>query len=439
MTTTNLTPARFLFTTWEGGGNLPPVLTVVAKLTRLGHAVRVMGDRVNREAAEAVGAEFIPWTRAPNRSDRSRASDLFRDWEATSPQDGVLRMFDGMMFGPALAYAQDVLAELARAPADLVVSSEMLFGVMAACESVGQKLALLTANLSLFPLPGVPPFGPGLPIAQTDAERALHAQIAAGNTDLFDQGRPALNAARQALGLTALYHVFDQVKTADALLLGTSRAFDFPAEHLPDYIRYVGPQLGEPLWAASWTSPWPQTDQRPLVAVAFSTTFQNHAGVLQAVSDALSTLPVRGLVTLAGIDPAEVRASDNVVLVSSAPHDAVMREAAVVITHGGHGTVMRALAHRKPLLIIPHGRDQNDNAVRVSARGAGLVLTPGAGPQEIASAVRRLLDDDSFSQAAVRLGTAVAEEAAHSRVVAELESLAAKTASRSSLLQFAWA
>ena len=43
-------------------------------------------------------------------------------------------------------------------------------------------------------------------------------------------------------------------------------------------------------------------------------------------------------------------------------------DAAAVVTHAGHGTIMRALAHGIPLLCLPMGRDQDDNAARVFAQ-----------------------------------------------------------------------
>jgi UDP:flavonoid glycosyltransferase YjiC (YdhE family) len=159
--------------------------------------------------------------------------------------------------------------------------------------------------------------------------------------------------------------------------------------------------------------------------VGFSTTYQDHAGALQRVVDALSELPVTGVVTLGdGVKLGEVAPAANVRVVTGASHDALMREAALVVTHGGHGTVCRALAHHRPLLVLPHGRDQNDNAVRVTSRGAGLALSPGASVSEIRAAVDRLLTEPAFAQAAARLGAAVAEEAARSPVVAILEDLA---------------
>jgi UDP:flavonoid glycosyltransferase YjiC (YdhE family) len=106
-----------------------------------------------------------------------------------------------------------------------------------------------------------------------------------------------------------------------------------------------------------------------------------------------------------------------------------MREAALVVTHGGHGTVMAALMNRLPMLVIPHGRDQADNAVRVTARGAGLALSRSASTAEIRTALERLLGEASFGAAARRLGDALAAEARAATLVEDLEALSA--ASRS--------
>lgn len=421
-------PVNFLFTTWEGGGNVTPALEVVRKLVAAGHRVRVMSEECNRPESENAGAEFIAWTRAPSRKDRTPESQTFRDWAEETPQDALISVIRDVWCGPALAYAQDTIEELQREPADLVVTCEGLFGVMAGCESVGQKLATLSPNISLTPLPGVPPLGPGLAPARNEEERAMHAEMTKGLVAMFDSGLPALNAARAELGLGALEHLLDQFDAAKVELLATARAFDFPTDSLPAKVRYVGPQIGDPHWAKPWTSPWPASDERPLVTVGFSTTFQNHAGVLQNVIDALAPLPVRVLVTLGGsIKESDLRPSGNCVLVESAPHSVVMREAAAVVTHGGHGTTMRALLSRTPMLVIPHGRDQNDNAARVAERGAGLSLMPDASVEAIRDACSRLLNDPSFSEAAKRLGDLVAAEADNSAVVQELEAAAVET------------
>ncbi|HEX6913422.1 MAG TPA: nucleotide disphospho-sugar-binding domain-containing protein, partial [Longimicrobium sp.] len=150
-------------------------------------------------------------------------------------------------------------------------------------------------------------------------------------------------------------------------------------------------------------------------------------GALQRIITALGTLEVRGLVTLgpamAG-EPFDLPA--NVVTVPSAPHAQVFPHAAAVITHAGHGTVMRALANGVPLLCLPMGRDQDDNAARAVFRGAGLRLRPSASPSRIAAAVRRLLAEPGFREAAARLGRVIRDDVAEDRAVRELEAAGAE-------------
>jgi MGT family glycosyltransferase len=217
-----------------------------------------------------------------------------------------------------------------------------------------------------------------------------------------------------------LASVFDQLNAAERILLGTSRAFEYPVT-MPARIRFVGPQLDELSWAEPWTSPW-CGDDRPLALVSFSTTFQNQAAALQRVVDAAAALPMRAVVTLGpNISEGAVSCpSKNVHLCRSAPHGAVLREASLAVTHGGHGTLMRAMAHEVPVLVMPMGRDQNDNAARVAFHSAGLSLSPEASKEEIRAALSRLLAESSFRAGARRLGEQVRKDAESSVVVSEL-------------------
>jgi UDP:flavonoid glycosyltransferase YjiC (YdhE family) len=101
----------------------------------------------------------------------------------------------------------------------------------------------------------------------------------------------------------------------------------------------------------------------------------------------------------------------------------VLKHASVVVTHGGHGTVMHALAAGVPMVVMSQGRDQADNAVRVESRGAGVTLKSGASSDQIADAVRLVLADRGFRDAAERLGDYVRKDAGFAALVAELEEL----------------
>ncbi|MBC9978521.1 glycosyltransferase [Bradyrhizobium campsiandrae] len=331
--------------------------------------------------------------------------------------------------GSALAYAEDTIEELQQEPADLVVCFDMLLGPMLGAEAIGQKLALLGTMISFFPLRGIAPLGSGLGIARSAEDHAVQDAARAEMTGILDSALPELNAARAKLGLKPIAHLADQCGAATAHWLGTAKAFDFENAVLRPNMRYTGPLIGDPIWAEPFRSPWDNDDIRPLVLAAFSTSFQNHAAVLQRVIDASSSLPIRLLVTLGGaIEPHELTPAENTAVVRSAPHLEIMRDASLVVTHGGHGTVMAALMHRIPMLIVPHGRDQADNAVRVTERGAGLAVSRTAATTEICAALNRLISEPEFRRAAGALGDAVDAELRGTTLIADLEDLASRNA-----------
>ena len=418
--------SRFLIAHWEGGGNTPPMLSVVRRLKARGHDVRVMSDPCNRDEASAAGASFASWTRAPHRADKSLATDPIRDWEVKSPPQMIGRLRDRIFVGPSLGHAQDVLDELTRFPADAVLTSEMLLGVMAAAEAAGVPCASLSANVYLFPQPGVPPFGPGFLPARNLVERMRDWLVKTIAMREFGKGTAAFNETRRTLGLGPLSHPFDQLHSLKRHIVLTSAAFDFQSPSPPQGLTYVGPALDDPAWAAPWTSPWRKDDSRPLVLVGFSSTFQNQADVLTRVIDALGTLDVRAVVTTGpSIDTASFSAPANVHVCASAPHSELMKEAAVVITHCGHGTVIRGLAAGVPLVCMPMGRDQNENAARVVFHGAGVRIGAGAAAPKIADAVTAVLEQPSYRERARALGDQILRDARSSRLIELLEAMAA--------------
>jgi UDP:flavonoid glycosyltransferase YjiC (YdhE family) len=105
----------------------------------------------------------------------------------------------------------------------------------------------------------------------------------------------------------------------------------------------------------------------------------------------------------------------------------VLAHADVLLTHGGHGTVMKGLVAGVPIVCMPTGRDQPDNAARLTHRGAGLKISKNDPPAKIATAVQQVLDDPSFQKAAAGLGDQLRAEADSGAAVSELEALACPT------------
>jgi hypothetical protein len=167
---------KFLFTTFEGGGHVPPAILAASLLMAKGHEILFVSDQANRDAAQAAGLRFHPWTDAPNRRAGGRRDDPLADWREIWPPAVVKAVCDAVITGPAKAYATDTADLIRRFRPDVVVTNELLFGVLVACEAAGVSTAILTGNLWCFPnRPDVPPFGPGWRPARSEFEHRREA------------------------------------------------------------------------------------------------------------------------------------------------------------------------------------------------------------------------------------------------------------------------
>jgi UDP:flavonoid glycosyltransferase YjiC (YdhE family) len=411
-TASTMTLHRFLFVTWEGGGNVAPILGLARRLVERGHSVRVISDPCNKEEVKAAGCEFTAYSQAPHRSDKSVGSTLAKDYEG-SPVAG-LRSFVKTFWSPG--FAQDVLEELSTRPVDVCCVNDILISALFAPEKAGIRTVLLMPNCNtLLPGPGVGLGGK----AKVAFQSFVFQRI------IFSRAMATLRDTRKALGLPPLQSLYAYIYHLSKVLIMTSRAFDSKAEVAPNY-QYIGPILDDPTWTEAWQSPWSSDSPDPLVVVSLSTTYQHQEEVMQKVLDALDGLNVRVLVTLGPtLDQTQFRIPANVVVRQSVPHAQVFPLASVVVSHGGHGTVTRALVSGVPLVCIPFGRDQPNNAAYVVAKGAGLKLGKKASVASIREVIQRVVKEPAFRENARKLGKTLAEDACSSTGVQMLEQVAA--------------
>ncbi len=192
--------SSYLFAIPDGGGTTPPQLSVAASMAARGHHVRVQCDPVLEPEVDQIGARHVPWNRGPHRFVRSIETEPVSAWEARTPLGAFARFRDEVMFGPASAYAEDVLEELAREPADAVVSDLVLVGAQIAAEASKLPLAVLMTTIYPLPAPGLPPLGPGFMPAKGPLGRRRDATVAALQRRMWNGG-PA--PSTQPVGITA--------------------------------------------------------------------------------------------------------------------------------------------------------------------------------------------------------------------------------------------
>ena len=417
---------KILVAGWDSGGGVEAVQTVVRRAVLRGHQVRVLGTEGLRSRFESAGADFSRYRYAPDNDTRQRETDLLKEWEVRTPVGMFVRVRDRLMFGPARLFCRDLTEELDREPADVVVVDTMIPSALSGAEAAGVPSVLLMHGPYLLPRPGAPAIGTGFLPPHGRLGRLRDRTAASLALSVFRTGMPVLNQARAEVGLAPLRDLDNLVASASRVLVCTSPSYDFAADAVPGNVRYVGPQLDD-ADGGSWDHPWTGADKRPLVLVSLSSTVMGQEGLLQRAADGLGQLPVHALVTTGpAVDPAVIRAPQNVSVRRWARHADVLPYCAAVVTHGGHGTVLKALAAGVPLVIAPLGRDQPDNAARVIRAGAGLRVRRAADIATLQRAIGRVLDDHRYRDAARHMAEILAAERDDELVVNELERAAAE-------------
>jgi UDP:flavonoid glycosyltransferase YjiC (YdhE family) len=230
----------------------------------------------------------------------------------------------------------------------------------------------------------------------------------------WSRGPVGLLAGLRGLRPTPLWNACDRV------LVATDRDLE-PAtrDPLPPNVCHLG---------AVQPSPLPHhRDGTPLVLVSLSTIFYAKQGaVLQNILDGLAELDVR-VVAATGpcVDPADLRTGPNVQIHRHLDHAEIMPAASLLIGHGGHATMLRALAHGLPLLVLPLDTHLDHRMIgqAVQTAGAGRLLPTSAEPATIRATVRALLSDGSHQRAAATIGARLRANDGAANAVEEIEAL----------------
>jgi UDP:flavonoid glycosyltransferase YjiC (YdhE family) len=196
------------------------------------------------------------------------------------------------------------------------------------------------------------------------------------------------------------------------------RSFRAPEVPCPGTLRWVRPPI---LDAAE--APSTRAGARPFVYATLGTVFNVESGdLLERLVAALALVEVDAVLTVGphiavgdlGPVPPNVRIAPFV------PQHEVLRACQAVVCHGGSGTLVAALSLGVPVVVLPMGADQPDNADRCEDLGVGVVLDPlTATPVAIAEAIRQVLDDPRFAAGAA----SIAAEAVQQPKLADLAEL----------------
>ena len=404
------------------GGNAPPQLAVTRRLVERGHDVRVLAHRVTRERIQDTGAEFVEFRRAIPDMDLTRAqTDSLRDWEARTRLGGGLRVVHNALFAPLVDVTRDCVQSLQHWPADAVLLDWMLPGAAIAAEYFGLPAVALVHCPYPLSIAGVPPPGMGLQPMDGPFGAVRDYLLNHIASRVYATGLPTLNTARSEYGLPPLDKWAAQLLGVEAICMMTAPELDFSSHGaLPANMHYVGPAF-EPA-SGEWISPWPATNTDPLVVISFSTSYMNQRALVQRTLDAVARLPVRALLTAGpALDATQLHFPVNARAIAFIPHRTVFPHAALVVTHAGWQTVNAALADGVPLVCIPDGRDQPDNAARVVFAGAGVRARRNASPRTLRRVIAAALRNPELALGAAAIARALSRSDGALAVVERLE------------------
>jgi UDP:flavonoid glycosyltransferase YjiC (YdhE family) len=374
-------------------GHAFPMLALGEALVERGHEVGIQTWKRWEEAARAAGMVFSP---AP-------------EYQVFPTLEQPLKPY-----AAAVRAARETLPFVRSFAPDVAVSDILTPAPALAAELAGVPVATLVPHVHPHLPPGFPPYSIGarLPRTRPGARlwRATDRLVAIG----LERGRREYNESRARLGLGPLPWVHTGL-SRELTLVATLPQLEYPRAW-PDWLRIVGPLMWEP--PGSVVEPPPGAG--PVVLIAPSTAQDRGERLLRAALEGLADEPVRVIAVAPSAGAVDV--PGNAVLVPWLSYSRTMPRCDLVVCHGGHGTLARALASGCPVVVCPAGGDMAENAARADWAGVGVRLPARfCTPWGVRLAVRRALSQPRSRERARAVAAWAAAHPGPPRAAAELE------------------
>ena len=404
--------AKFLFTVWPFPGHVHPNVAIAQALRERGHSVAFYTAGSLCASLQAENIQCFPFRKV----DGNKVDALVLELDATSLQWWKVKhrtaLLREWLLGTVDAQIEDLTTVIEDWRPDVLVCDPAMWGPLLVLQETHRIPLAVMSYVAACMLPG--PEGPivGLPLPKESgpAARLMRRGLRSVAHAIATEVRRSADGIRVRHGLVPLrVGVTEFSGTMPLYLVASTAAYDRDRRDLPASVRYVGPcHWDKPSSAAppAWLSDLPR--DRPLVYVTEGTMHSKPPLLLRAAIQGLSSVAATVIVTTgkhrdpAGIGLGAMPA--NTRIERFVPHSDLLPRTDVVVTTGGTGTVLAALAAGVPLVVVPTAWDQPENAWRIAEAGAGIRLAPSrCTPEAIRAAVQRVLNEPSFKQNAIRL------------------------------------
>jgi UDP:flavonoid glycosyltransferase YjiC (YdhE family) len=359
---------RVLFSSTRGTGHFTPLVPFIEGCIRGGHEVIVAGPPPLADAVARAGHAF--WEGASPPEDELGA--VWGRVPTVSPEEGnaivIGEIFGGLNVRAMLPRLEQACAEWRP---DVVIREQAEFAASLAAERHGLPHARVGVTLANMERRGM--------------------ELAAPRLEELEPG-----VAERIWASPYLTYLPAALEDPDSARPPATHRFRYPASQRA------------------------ARGARPLVYVSFGTeavAMPIASALYAAVFDAAAELPADVLLALGqrDADPAALGPVPANVRVEPWVNPAeVLPRADAAVSHGGFGTTMGAIASGLPLVVVPLFGDQPDNARRVEAAGAGVVVWPD--PDRPAEAIRSGIDPNALRDAI----TTALDEPGYRRVAGEL-------------------
>jgi UDP:flavonoid glycosyltransferase YjiC (YdhE family) len=384
-------------------GHTFPMIALGRALAARGHEVTLQTWARWRAHVEAEGLAFAP---AP---------------EYTVFPPGA-RNGDPVEFYEAVVHAtRDTLSLVRSCGPEVVVADILTLAPALAAELSEIRWATLIPHVYPHGEPDFPVYSLGARLPRSELGRRLWRQAQGPLARGLELGRIELNDVRTRLGLAPLDYVHGGI-SRELAIVGTFPQLEYPRSW-PAHVHVVGPLMWEPPAEEVELPP----GGAPLVLVAPSTAQDPEQRMLRAALRGLADAPVRVLATWnRRLPPHPLPSPRNARLVEWVSYSRTMPVCDVVVCHGGHGTLARALACGCAVVACPALGDMSENAARLDWARAGVrVPRRFTLARPLRLAVERALDDPSLKARARALAEWMGSHEPASAAAVLVEELAA--------------
>ena len=393
------------------------VRRVAADLAGRGHDVTFVSGPQFGEPAEKAGLRFVPLQGIAGFP-ALREAEYFQARAKLPPGPPQLDYdFTRLFYEPVPdqhATLQQVLTEQPGTPT-IVITDQSFMGHWAVQLGAPGIRPVAVIGIGMVPLSlsssDTAPFGLGIPpdsSAEGKARNAAQNQVAeemlAGSTGVLRSVLKQLGATGDMPfpmnAIVSLPDLFLQLAPAEA---------EYPRSDLPPGVRFTGPLPAEPADAPlpPW---WDDVLAASRVIVVTQGTVANR-DLSQLIEPALRALADTDALVIAttGRDdavPGDVPANARVA--PFVPYSALLPHASILVTNGGYGASLQALAHGVPVVIAGQSEDKAEVAARLAWTGAALNLaTDTPAEASIRAAVDTATTDPAYRAHARRLQAAI--------------------------------